>query len=120
MALASAALSNAGMVPAPRMVVAVNTPNDGWVVLPAEGDPIEAGQPSAVNDAIIPYVAEGSAFWSHVGRGHDDETSVTWFIGGTLPAWQASPLTIVVLLEENNPAEADRIGAELLMDAMIP
>ena len=36
-ALAAAALSNHGMIPAPRIATAVNTPNDGWVVLPALG-----------------------------------------------------------------------------------
>src|SRR5262245_19806796 len=40
-ALASAALSNHGIIPAPRIATAVNTPNDGWVVLSALGRPIE-------------------------------------------------------------------------------
>src|SRR5215216_2059292 len=41
-ALASAALSNDGMIPAPRIATAVNTPNDGWVILPALGTPWKA------------------------------------------------------------------------------
>jgi len=45
---------------------------------------------------------------------------VTWFIAGTPPNWQASPLVVVVLLQENNAWLAQRIGQELLVDAMYP
>jgi len=120
MVLASAALSNGGIIPAPRIATAVNTPINGWVVLREEGKPFEVGQLSAVADAILSYVDEGNNYWSHVGQAHDDQSSVTWFIGGTLPTWQASPLAIVVVLEENNPKAARSIGRELLMDAMNP
>ena len=120
MALASAALSNGGVIPAPRIAMAVNTPNNGWVVIPAEGKPIEACQPSAASEAVLSYVEDGNNFWSHIGQAQDVETSVTWFIGGTLPDWQASPLAITVLLEEHNAMDAERIGIELLLDAMNP
>jgi hypothetical protein len=100
--------------------VAVNTPNNGWVVLPAKGKPIEASQPSVTAEAVLSYVEEGYNYWSHIGLAQDDVSSVTWFIGGTLPTWQASPLAVVVLLEEDNPREAKRIGGELLVDAMNP
>ncbi len=120
MALASAALSNGGVIPAPRIAVAVNTPNDGWVVLPAAGKPIEASEPTVTNEAISSYIESGNNYWSNVGQAKDDASSVTWFIGGTPPNWQASPLSIVVLLEEENPKEAARIGSEMLIDAMNP
>jgi len=120
MALASAALSNGGVIPAPRIAVAVNTPNDGWVVLPAAGKPIEASQPTVTNEAISSYIESGNNYWSNVGQAKDDASSVTWFIGGTPPNWQASPLAIVVLLEEENPKMAARIGSEMLIDAMNP
>lgn len=120
MALASATLSNAGTVPAPRIAMAVNTPHSGWVVLPAAGKPFEASQASAAAEAVLSFIREGDNFWSHVGQAQGNESTVTWFIGGTLPTWQASPLAVVVLLEENNPSAAGRIGRELLVDAMTP
>jgi len=120
MTLASAALSNGGVIPAPRIVTAVNTPRDGWVAIPALGKPNEACQPSAASEAALSYVKEGNNFWSHTGRAQDDESSVRWFIGGTLPNWPASPLAVTVLLEEDNAMDAGRIGAEMLIDAMNP
>jgi cell division protein FtsW (lipid II flippase) len=120
MALACAALSNHGIIPAPRIATAVNTPKDGWVVLPALGTPVDAIQASAVDEAIVFYISKGNNFWSHIGRAQDENISVTWFIGGTPPTWQAAPLIVVVLLEENNASLANQIGRELITDAMNP
>jgi len=120
MALASAALSNQGVVPAPRIAVAVNTPNSGWVVLRAEEMPFEASQPTAATEAAESYIQDGNNYWSHIGRAQDSQTSVTWFIGGTRPNWITSPISIVVLLEEDNPRVAEQIGMDLLVDAMTP
>jgi cell division protein FtsI/penicillin-binding protein 2 len=120
MALAAAGLSNDGILPAPRIALAVNTPQSGWVILPALGKPIEAVQSSAVNEALMSYIGEGENFWSHTGTAEEKDSHVTWFIGGTPPNWQASPLAVVVLLEESDEKEAQRIGQELLHDAMGP
>jgi hypothetical protein len=120
MALASAALSNHGVIPAPRIAMAVNTPSEGWVSLPALGMPIEALQAPAADEAVSFYLVENQTYWQHLGQAQENESSFTWFIGGTPPSWQATPLVIVVLLEEDNIRLAQRIGQELLVDAMNP
>ena len=119
-ALACAALSNEGIVPAPRIATAVNTPNDGWVILPALGTPFEAVEAAAAEEAAGSFIQEGQNYWSHTGQATEKDSSVTWFIAGTPPNWQASPLVVVVLLQENNAWLAQRIGQELLVDAMYP
>jgi hypothetical protein len=119
-ALASAALSNHGVVPAPRIAMAVNTPGDGWISLPALGTPFEALQPPAADETAQVLRVDGQNYWAHTGRAESDESPVTWFSAGTLPNWQASPLVVVVLLEEDNVRLARRIGQELLVDAMNP
>lgn len=119
-ALASAAFSNHGNIPAPRMATAVNTPNDGWVVLPALGSPSEAISASAADDMASSLMSEGATFWSYRGQAESEESPVTWFIAGTPPNWQATPLVVAVLLEEDIPQLAGQIGRELLSDAMNP
>jgi hypothetical protein len=119
-ALASAALSNHGTIPAPRIATAVNTPNDGWVVLPALGTPGEAIQASAAEETAQALLVDGESYWAHVGQAKSDESPVTWFIGGTPPNWQASPMVVAVVLEEDNVKLAGQIGQELLVDAMNP
>ena len=51
---------------------------------------------------------------------HRSNQAVTWFLGGTLPEWGGSPLAVVVLLEENQPAEAQHIGRALLAYYVTP
>lgn len=119
-ALASAALSNHGVMPAPRLATAVNTPNDGWLVLPALGTPFEALPAAAADEAAASMMVEGESYWAHIGLASGKESPVTWFIGGTPPNWQASPLIVVVALEQENERLAQRIGQELLIDALNP
>jgi hypothetical protein len=119
-ALASAALSNHGMAPAPRLATAVNTPNEGWVVLPALGTPFEDLSASAADETAGSMIMNGESYWAHIGRAKSSESAVTWFIAGTPPNWKASPLVVVVLLEEDNVQVAQQIGQELLVSAMNP
>jgi cell division protein FtsW (lipid II flippase) len=119
-ALASAALSNHGTVPTPRIAMAVNTPNAGWVSLPALGTPFEVTPAPAVDETTQALQVNNQNYWAHTGNAEGDESPVTWFIAGTLPNWQATPLVVVVLLEENDVRLAQWIGRELLIDAMTP
>jgi hypothetical protein len=119
-ALAAAALSNHGVVPAPRIATSVDTPQEGWVVLPALGKPFEAVKPAQADEAASANIEEGKNYWSHIGRASGKEGPVTWFVAGTPPDWQATPLAVVVLLEEDNERQAQWIGQELLTNAMNP
>jgi len=120
-ALAASALSNHGLIPAPRITLSVNTPEDGWVVLPALGTTSKALEEAQVNQAMQAFSAAGTNYWSHIGRASsDDESPVTWFVAGTPSNWQATPLVVVVALEEDNERIAQWIGEELLNDAMTP
>jgi len=120
MALASAALSNHGVIPAPRIAMAVNTPAEGWISLPAMGKPIEALPVAAADEAASFYLVSNQSYWQYTTYLQVESVSYTWFIGGTSPEWQATPLALVVVLEENNERLARRIGQELLVDAMHP
>jgi hypothetical protein len=119
-ALAASAFSNHGSIPAPRIATALNTPKDGWVVLPALGTAFEALSSSVADEAAESLIEEGQGYWGYVGTAQSDTSSVTWFMAGTPPHWQASPLVVVVLLEEDNPQSAEEMGTDLLTGAMNP
>jgi cell division protein FtsW (lipid II flippase) len=118
--LAAAALSNHGIVPAPRIATAVNTPTEGWVILPAVEKSTEAVKQAQADVTAAANATEGQNYWSHIGRATGTEGPVTWFTAGTLPGWQGTPLAVVVLLEEDNERQAQWIGQELLTGAMTP
>ena len=119
-ALAAAAISNHGSIPAPRIAMAVNTPNNGWIVLPALGTPFEAISAAKADETAASLIGDGQIYWSYIGVAESEESPVTWFIGGTPPNWQATPLVVVVLREEDNVELAQDIGGELLTSAMNP
>ncbi len=119
-ALAAAAFSNHGSIPAPRIATAVDTPNSGWVVLPALGTPFEAISASKRMQRQQSLIVDGQSFWSQIGEAESEESPVTWFMGGTPPNWQATPMVVVVLLEEDNSAAGRSDRQQLLMAAMNP
>lgn len=112
--LAAAALSYQGIAPAPRIATAVNTSEQGWVVLPMLAQPREVLQPEAAREAAISYIQTGTPYWLHAGEASRDETTVTWLLAGTLPNWQGTPLALALVLEEDNPRLAESIGESLL------
>jgi len=116
--LAAAALSSHGVMPAPRIATAVNTSEQGWVVLPTLAQPKMVLPESAVNEAAITFIQEGKTYWSYISQASFEKTNVTWLLAGTVPEWKGTPLTLVVILEENNGPLVKQVGEELL-DAVL-
>ena len=116
--LAAALLSHNGIMPTSRIATAVNTPEQGWVVLSAEGTSREVIQVEAANEAASSFIVQGKSYWSHVGQSSLDNSIVTWLLAGTLPDWKGTPLALVVTLEENNTFLADYVGNTLLDAAL--
>ena len=113
--IAAAALSNHGMSPAASIATAVNTPEQGWVVLSAKNQPVEMMQDKAANDAALSFIVDGKPYWSHIGQASiNHKTAVTWSIAGTLPSWSGTPLVLVITLEEANAPLAKSIGENIL------
>lgn len=120
MAQAAAALTNNGSRPSPRLVVSVETPHQGRVILPAGAAVPVFGNQQAVTDALQQLAAPDLPVWQSLSAQQYESTAYTWFIGGTLPQWGGTPLAIAVLLEENNPQLAQTIGETMLQSALQP
>ena len=56
--------------------------------------------------------ARDAALWEALGQ--DGGAALSWYLAGSLPGWQGTRLTVVVLLEEDNPALARYIGRRVL------
>jgi cell division protein FtsW (lipid II flippase) len=117
MALASAAISNNGIRPPARIALAANTLQQNWVILPALGNSVEA-LPGPFARETAKSLADKNPYWSFTGI--DKETPVTWYLAGTLPDWNGTPLALVVVLEEDNPTLAKMTGQKLLETALKP
>jgi cell division protein FtsW (lipid II flippase) len=121
MALAAATLSNQGILPAPNLVTAVNTPQSGWVILSPLSDTNQALFSAAANVTATSLVEQGGTVWQTVSTAPNGPgNTVSWFVGGTPPDWEGRPLALAVVIEEDNPTLVSAIGKSLLQAAMQP
>jgi len=122
MALAGAALSAGGFRPAPVLVTAVNTPQEGWVILSAIDEPGKVLTPETADLTARSMAAGGSPFWEStaISPPNTDNQKATgiWYLAGTLPEVKGTPLTLALLLEEENPELAIAIGQSVLQAAL--
>ena len=114
MALAVASITHSGIRPAPRLTLAVQTPAQGWVAFAQTDVPVQAFTPDKLSDAVSSMQLSPLPAWYSVSRSYTTDQVFTWFIAGTLPGWQGSPLALAVVLEEDNPEGALKIGSNLL------
>jgi cell division protein FtsI/penicillin-binding protein 2 len=117
-ALAASALSAEGVIPPPRIAIAVNTPEQGWVILSAAGTPKNILQKEETAQAALSFTSPGKPYWSHISQSSLKDGIVTWLLAGTLPDWKGAPLALAVTLEENNAFLAAYIGETLLNAAI--
>lgn len=119
MAAATSTLSNAGIRPAPRIVLAVQTLQQGWVVLPPQGASVTAVGAARADEISTSLMSPNHLYWEWASVSGLGETAAAWFIGGTLPNWQGVPLSVVVLVEGDDVAAARKAGEALLEQALI-
>jgi cell division protein FtsW (lipid II flippase) len=127
MALAAAVLSNAGERPAPRLVMSVDTPQSGWVMLPVTSQPQQALQSQAAINTAEALTSDVLPIWQVVAAQKSDAENssgtnpgYSWYLGGTLPEWQGASLAIAVLLEENDSIRVQEIGHSMFQAAINP
>lgn len=119
MALAYAALSMDGVRPAPRITLAVDTPQSGWVVLSSLDSTHIATSEFAADATANQLTAPESLYWEATARALNGDKTIVWHMAGTQPSWSGSPMTLVVLLEEDDPATAQQIGSVLMQQALV-
>ncbi len=120
MSIAAGTLSNHGIRVAPRIVLAVNTSQQGWIVLPALDKAAQALSAATADHLANELAIQNHPFWEWVGSGNTGVNFSTWYLAGTLPNWKGTPLVAVILLEGNSPAGTEAIGAQLLQTAIMP
>lgn len=117
-ALNAAALSNGGIRPGPSIAQLMQNPRGGWLLLASLSSPVETVPFENVEELVQNHTHAGELTWqlTHTPQGEN----LTWYIGGTTLDWDGLPLTLVLVLEDKNPALAEEIGQVLLAEAMGP
>ena len=118
MALAAASLGNQGVRPVPRLAMAVDTPLQGWVILPALSEPVTIYPAASAKEMAQALMVSGNPFWLWTVRVTQAKQVFSWSLGGTLPNGQGVPLAVVVLLEEDQQSSAAFIATNMLKAAI--
>jgi hypothetical protein len=119
MAMAAATISSDGSLPQPRLTIAVRNPTQGWSVLPPEGGPQRVFTAGTVTNVAALLARADAPLWQTFGGAPNGSSQwVTWYIGGTLPDWQGTPLAVAVVVEQDNSVLAATIGDQLLSRAI--
>ena len=118
LALAAATISAEGVMPAPRLALSVNSPTQGWVILPVEGESRQVFSASQAEKTAELLKVESQPFWQALGIAPlTPGRTILWYLGGTLPGWNGTPVVVVILLESNLPYRAELIGESLILAA---
>ena len=122
MALATAVLSNDGLRPPARLAMAVNSPQFGWVILPALTDPVQVFPRGSVEKTVNQLIVTKQPYWEYVGTINDSpqDRILTWYLAGTISDWKGTPLVITILLEDENLIRAKEIGQSLINTSLQP
>lgn len=120
LALAASALSNHGIRPAPILAVAVNSPIEGWIILPALSEAVNVFSSDRAAEVTEGLIMKGLPIWQWNILVSKDDQVYSWSLGGTLSSEQSTPLAVVVLLEIGDPDLAGAIGKALLETSLNP
>lgn len=120
-ALIGAVISSGGVRPPPQLATAVNTPQAGWVILPALDEARQVISPQEAAILANIYAVDDLDIWQLVAVENSQQgETITWYVGGTTSGWDGRPLAIALVLETGNPRLAERLGQEVLMGSITP
>ncbi len=121
LAYAVAALENDGTRPPLRLISTVKIPQKGWVTFQSDDVPVQILDPREAQTRWISLSQGDTPGWQLIRTiANEPPSMVTWFIGGSKPDWTGTPIAIVILLEEDNPALAQQMGTTLLNKLLVP
>jgi hypothetical protein len=100
--------------------LAVDTPKQGWVVLPPLGNPSNVFSQDTAEQAAQMLMAANQPYWQVLATAYQEGYKTAWYLAGTLPGWQGTPLALAVVLEEGQATQARAIGQKILHTALKP
>ncbi|MDP2965448.1 MAG: FtsW/RodA/SpoVE family cell cycle protein [Pelolinea sp.] len=108
-AASASAITHHGLIPNPQILSAVDTSEEGWVFLSEKKQSrgVSADQANSINDFLK---SKGISGWEITAQGVDSNSNVSWFVAGTPSNWSGTPITVVLVLEEQNPFKARSTG----------
>ena len=120
MALSATTISAGGIKPSPKLVISTQTPDGQWQLAITDSTTQKVfSKSTSLNIQQLTQIPDLPA-WGVIGKGISGmDKTITWFVGGTTQDWNGSQLTLVFVLEEDNPQLALDTGKNLLTQLLI-
>jgi len=77
-------------------------------------------EPGSSAKAALSLASPGNPFWEFASGQREEKSAISWYLAGTLPNWQGTPLAVAVALEEDRRGLAQEIGRGVLQKAIQP
>jgi len=101
-----------------RLALAVETPLQGWVTFPGSDSGLKIfSTETAVQQARL-WSAANAPYWRWSASVSQNGRQVAWYVAGTLPEWQGSPLSLALALEGEDEETVRRLGEALMQAAL--
>ncbi len=111
-AVSASSITHQGLLPHPKLLSAVDTSKAGWVFL--SGEPPEQVITRIKADEINEFLKSSEIQgWEVTTQGIDAHNRAAWYAAGTPVNWHGTPITVVLVLENQHPAKARSIGREI-------
>jgi len=111
-AASASAITYQGLMPHIKILSAVDTSEAGWVFLSGElpEQVITQTKADEINEFLRSSEISG---WEVSAQGIDAHSKVAWYVAGTSVNWPGTPITVVLVLENQLPVKARAIGREI-------
>jgi len=109
--------SNAGYMPYPRIALAVNSPNQGWIVLSTR-DSIQVMDNFYASRVANFFARKDFPTWEMTSSNNSETQPTHWYVTGTLPDWKGTPIVFVLTLENGETQDAQRLGRKIMEDIL--
>jgi hypothetical protein len=114
-AFAAASLSNAGVRPVARLALSYQHPELGWQLFPPVGKAVKLLSSEDADTLNATLQSPDLPIWQITSI--PDEQELTWYLAGT-QSEKSPPLTLVLVLEEENLLLAEEIGKTVIKAAV--
>lgn len=119
MAATAAVFSSGGRRPIPQIATGMNHPEDGWRLLSPRGESRQIFSQPAMESIANSMAVDQLPIWEVVSLSSNDlDETVTWYMAGTLPSWSGAPLSLVIVLEEDDSLGAIEMGRAMMEAAL--
>lgn len=111
-ATAISAFSNSGFEIHPQIASAVNTYNQGWIIVS------EINKKQIINPQTANFISKllksiDKPYWEISTRGVENDQISSWYVAGTTEEWKGTPFVMVLVLENVEPEIAQSIGRKI-------